>query len=118
VNEPDGLAFELVGTVTVIRLIGDLDAGNADELAVRAVELCREARAVALDLSETTYLDSAGVRLIDTVGRSCGPRGIEIVAVVPPDSVVRRVVELTLPTLEIIDDVHQWGGGSTSGEVA
>ena len=116
-NEPDGLGFELVGTVTVIRLTGDLDAGNADELTERAVALCREARAVALDLSETTYLDSAGVRLIDTVGRSCGPRGIAIAAIVPRTSVVRRVVELTLPTLEIIEDVQQWGG-TTSGEVA
>jgi anti-anti-sigma factor len=106
--EPDGLAHELVGTTTVIRFQGDLDAGNADELTARAVALSRDARAVVLDLSATTYLDSAGVRLIDTVGRACWPRGVPVAAFVPPDSVIRRVVELTLPTLELIDDLDRW----------
>jgi len=108
VTEPDGLAHELVGTITVIRLVGDIDAANADELAARAVALSRDARAVVLDLSATTYLDSAGLRLIDTVGRTCGPRGTPLAALVPKGSVVRRVVELTLPTLDLIDDVHTW----------
>ena len=115
--EPHGLAHELVGTVTVIRLEGDIDADNADELTHRAVALARQARAVVLDLSGTTYLDSAGIRLMDSVGRACLPRGIAFAASVPPDSLVRRVVELTLPTLELIDDVHTWSA-STRGETA
>ena len=115
--EPGGLAHELVGTTTVIKFEGDLDAGNADELATRAVALSRDARAVVLDLSATTYLDSAGVRLIDTVGRACWPRGVPVAAIVPPDSVIRRVVELTLPTLELIDDVDRWSAW-TEGEGA
>lgn len=115
--EPDGLAYELVGTATVIRLEGEIDADNADELTARAVALSRESRAVVLDLSATTYLDSAGVRLIDTVGRACLRRGIPVAAFVPPEVVVRRVVELTLPTLELIDDVQEWST-STRGESA
>ena len=110
--EPDGLDHELVGTTTVIRFEGDLDAGNADELTARAVALSRDSRAVVLDLSATTYLDSAGVRLIDTVGRTCGPRGVPFAAFLPPDSVIRRVVELTLPTLELIDDIDTWSAWS------
>jgi len=117
VTEPEGLAHELVGAVTVIRLEGDIDAANADELTDRTVALSCASRAVVLDLTATTYLDSAGVRLIDTVGRACLPRGIPVAAVVPPDSVIRRVVELTLPTLELVDDVHGWSGAS-QGESA
>jgi len=117
VTEPDALAHELVGTVTVLRFEGDIDAANADELTDRAVALSRESRAVVLDLSLATYLDSAGVRLIDTVGRACLPRGIPVAALVPPDSVIRRVVELTLPTLELVDDVHRWSE-TTQGESA
>jgi anti-anti-sigma factor len=117
VNGPDGLVYELVGATTVIRLEGDVDAANADDLTARAVNLCRDARAVALDLGATTYLDSAGVRLIDTIGRTCGRRGVPFVAHVPKASVIRRVVELTLPTLELIDDVQAWDP-STPGEGA
>ena len=116
-TEPDGLAHELVGPATVIRLEGDVDADNADELTERAVALTRGSRCVVLDLSATTYLDSAGIRLIDSVGRACLPRGIPLAALIPPDSVVRAVVELTLPTLELIDDVHKWSAG-TEGEGA
>ena len=75
-NEPDELEYELVGTVTVFHLVGDVDASNADELAATLSSSCAATRRVALDLSATTYLDSAGIRLIDTVGRSCGPRGV------------------------------------------
>jgi anti-sigma B factor antagonist len=106
--EPDGLAHELVGSATVIRLEGDIDADNADVLTTRAVALSRASRAVVLDLRATTYLDSAGVRLIDTLARECAPRGIPFAAFVPPESVIRRVVELTMPTLELIDDVRTW----------
>ena len=116
-SEADELGYELVGSTTVIHFEGDLDAANADELATRAVDLCHDAQAVVLDFTATTYLDSAGIRLIDTVGRACGARGVAFAAIVPKGSVIRRVVELTLPTLELFDDVHTWNA-STSGEDA
>ena len=114
-NDPGELSHELVGTTTVIRVHGELDAANADELTVHALNLCRDARAVVLDLSASTYLDSAGVRLVDSVGRACGARGVRFAVIVPKESVIRRVVELTLPTLDLIDDVHHWDE-STPGE--
>jgi anti-sigma B factor antagonist len=108
VNEPDGLAHELVGTTTVIRLVGDIDMTNADALQARSEQLCAGALAVVVDLEATTYLDSAGIRLLDAIARSCGVRGIPLAALASSDSIVRRVVELTLPTLDLIDDVHSW----------
>ena len=107
-NEPDGLTHELVGNVTVIGLVGDVDMANADALESRVESLCRGADAVVLDVRATTYLDSAGIRLLDAVARSCGGRGIPLAVLIASDSIVRRVVELTLPTLDLIDDVHMW----------
>ena len=33
---------------------------------------------------------------------------VPLAALASPDSIVRRVVELTLPTLDLVDDVHSW----------
>jgi anti-anti-sigma factor len=107
-NPPDGLSHELVGTTTTIRLTGDVDFVNARELAMRVEQLCADAEAVVLDLAATTYLDSAGVRLVDGAARACAERGIPLALYVPRGAVVRRVVELTLPTLELIEDVWEW----------
>jgi anti-anti-sigma factor len=115
VSIPGGLASELVGSTTVIRLIGDVDFMNARELAMRVEGLCRDAEAVVLDLAATTYLDSAGVWLIDGAARACGTQGVPLAARVPADSVVRRVVELTLPTLEIIENVQDWDAARPGG---
>src|SRR5262249_50295136 len=107
-STPDGLTHELVGTTTLIRLTGDIDFVNAREVAMRVEQLCRDAEAVVLDLAAATYLDSAGVWLIDGVSRTCATHEIPFALYVPRGAIVRRVVELTLPTLEIIENVQDW----------
>ena len=114
-SPPDGLVHELVGSTTVIRLIGDVDFVNARELATRVDGLCRDAHAVVLDLADTTYLDSAGVWLVDGAARTCAMQGVPLAARVPPECIVRRVVELTLPTLELIENVREWEASRPGG---
>jgi anti-anti-sigma factor len=48
-----------------------------------------------LDLSETEYLDSSGVRLIFELSRRLARRGQKLELVVPNHSVVERVLVLT-----------------------
>ena len=48
-----------------------------------------------LDLSETDYLDSSGVRLIFELAERLGSRGQKLELVVPDDSVIKRVLVLT-----------------------
>ena len=111
----DGLTHELVGSTMVIRLAGDVDFVNSRELAMRVEQLCRDAHGVVLDLAATTYLDSAGVWLIDGAARTCGSQGIPLALRVPLGSIVRRIVELTLPTLELIENVQDWNASRPGG---
>jgi len=114
-STPDELAHELVGRTIVIRLRGEVDFVNARELSMRVEQLCRDAHAVVLDLAATTYLDSAGVWLIGGAARTCGAQGIPLALRVPPGSIVRRVVELTLPTLDLIENVQDWDASRPGG---
>jgi len=114
-SAPDGLTHELVGSTTLIRLTGDVDFVNARELAMRVEQLCRDAEAVVLDLAAATYLDSAGVWLVDGVSRTCATHEIPLALYVPKGAIVRRVVELTLPTLELIENVQDWDASRPGG---
>ena len=53
------------------------------------------ATAVVLDLSETDYLDSSGVRLIFELAERMRTRGQKLELVVPEESFIKRVLVLT-----------------------
>jgi anti-anti-sigma factor len=50
--------------------------------------------ALVLDLSESDYLDSSGVRLIFELDARLGSRGQRLDLVVPDDSFIKRVLML------------------------
>ena len=47
-----------------------------------------------VDLSEVTFLDSAGLHVLFRLARRLAERGATLAVVVPPGSPVRRVVEI------------------------
>jgi anti-anti-sigma factor len=80
----------------VVHVHGEIDLSNAD--AVRAEILSaipHEARGVVLDLTETTYLDSTGVRLLFELADRLQSRRQRLVLVVREAALVRRVLVLT-----------------------
>lgn len=89
--------------VDVIRVHGHPVAQLAGEVDVSNVEFIeRELDAVAgreplfiVDLSTTDYFDSAGIRLLFTLATRLKTRRQELRVVVPPQAVVRRVLEIT-----------------------
>jgi anti-anti-sigma factor len=84
------------GSVPVCEVLGELDASNVEvvfEHLVNVVE--HEAPGIALDLSKTSYLDSAGVRILFELGRRLRSRRQELRIAVPADGIVRRVLILT-----------------------
>lgn len=88
VTERDGV------WVTTVR--GELDISNADEFSAAIVEAVpNEATGIILDLTETTYLDSAAIRVLFELGRRAQTRQQALRAVIPAASPIRRVVELT-----------------------
>jgi anti-anti-sigma factor len=80
--------------VRLLRARGELDIVGATDLLGRVPELIDGASGVVLDLGPVTFLDSAGIRLVDRFARECGRRGLPFVAVAPPGGTPRRVLEI------------------------
>ena len=78
------------------RLSGEVDLSNA--LAIRQQlfdAVPNTATALLLDLSETVYLDSSGIRLIFELATRLATRGQRLELVIPDNSLVKRVLVLT-----------------------
>jgi anti-sigma B factor antagonist len=78
------------GETAILRLQGDLDVATAPELA----ELChsvhaRGAKQVVIDLTETTFLDSAGLRALVGAQRLFGGEGANVRLTHPSEAVIR-----------------------------
>ena len=83
--------------VVIARLVGEIDLGNAD-LVEREItgSLSNVPRALVVDLTETSYLDSAGIRLIFGLAERLSRRGQELRLVVPDGATIERVLVLTI----------------------
>lgn len=81
--------------VIVATLRGEVDGSNASEIRRAVADAVPAAgRRLVLDLSATTYVDSAGVDLIFQLARRLAARRQRLGLVVPPGSGPRRVLEL------------------------
>ena len=84
------------GLVPICEIRGELDASNVDHVLERVVgTIASESPGMVLDLSATTYLDSAGVRILFELARRLRSRRQELRISVPSDGIVRRVLVLT-----------------------
>jgi anti-anti-sigma factor len=97
-------------TVPVCEVRGEVDASNIDLVQSRLLEtVTSDAPGLVIDLTGTTYLDSAGVRVLFFLARALRARRQELRLVVPQNGVVRRVLTLTalddlVPVDERLDD--------------
>jgi anti-anti-sigma factor len=82
--------------VPVARLHGEVDASNVKEIGDRLRSLLSN-RSVALvvDLSQTTYLDSAGINLLFALGEEMRGRQQRLGLVVADTSPIARMIALT-----------------------
>ena len=89
------------GEDCLVRIRGEVDMSNARDLTA-AVEAAipNDAPRIAIDLADTTYLDSAGVQLLFVLAERLKVRRHELRLIVPEGSPIRGVLELTsLPAL-------------------
>jgi anti-anti-sigma factor len=81
--------------IQVVRLSGELDITRAPALRQ---ELMRAAGnrdiGLVVDLSEATYLDSAGVNVLFELAEALTRRQLQLALVVPQGGLVERVVSL------------------------
>jgi anti-anti-sigma factor len=87
------LSFESDGDVELARVAGEVDASNVEDLSEKLLEtLSNDARAVVLDLTETSYIDSSGISLIFDAAARLRNRRQQLRLVVPPRSFVGEVL--------------------------
>lgn len=99
-----------IGSVPVCEIKGELDASNVEHVLERVVgSVPNEAPGMALDLAHTSYLDSAGVRILFELARRLRARRQELRIAVPSDGIVRRVLVLTAlgDIVPLDDDVDE-----------
>jgi anti-anti-sigma factor len=87
------LSFETDGDVELARVAGEVDASNVHDLSETLLEtLSNKARAVVIDLTNTSYIDSSGISLIFDAAARLRNRRQELRLVVPPRSFVAEVL--------------------------
>jgi anti-sigma B factor antagonist len=96
--------------VPVLRLDGEIDVANVEEIRSRMRALVtNRALALVVDLSPTTYLDSAGINLLFATAEEMRGRQQQLYVVLPEASPVMRMVTLTgldqaLPTFGSLEE--------------
>jgi anti-anti-sigma factor len=84
------------GDVPVAVVDGEVDASNAADVAVRLRQLVtNRSAALIVDLSPTSYLNSAGINLLFDLGTELRDRQQELHLVVPPTSPIARAISFT-----------------------
>ena len=84
------------GEVPVLRLEGEIDVANVEEIRARMRGLVtNRSFALIVDLSPTSYLDSAGINLFFSAGEEMRGRQQQLYIVLPSASPVLRMVSLT-----------------------
>jgi anti-anti-sigma factor len=87
------LSFETEGDVELAHLAGEVDASNVADLSERLLKaVSNKARALVLDLTETSYIDSSGISLIFDAAARMRNRRQQLRLVVTPRSFVGEVL--------------------------
>ncbi|MDX6554813.1 MAG: hypothetical protein QOD86_1008 [Miltoncostaeaceae bacterium] len=77
------------------RLVGEVDHASVPELARRLTEAVQPGDELTLDLTEVTFLDSAGVRMLVDLARRLAPPAGRLRLLLHPASAPRRTLALS-----------------------
>jgi anti-anti-sigma factor len=87
------LSFETDGDVELAHVAGEVDASNVGELTKQLLDgVSNEMRALVLDLTQTSYIDSSGISLIFDAAARMKNRRQQLRLVVSPKSFVSEVL--------------------------
>jgi anti-anti-sigma factor len=110
VSSPAEIVLDRRGGSIVARLSGEVDMSNAGYVREQLLaSMPNDALALVLDISGTRYLDSAAIEVVFEVSRRLSRRRQDLRLVMPPESPLRRVIELTqvhtaAPVYESLDE--------------
>jgi anti-anti-sigma factor len=84
------------GPVLVAHLAGEVDLSNVEDVRTALVDaVSHDTEHLILDLTNTEYLDSTGVRLLFELAERLQGRRQELRLVVDDETLVQRVITLT-----------------------
>ena len=88
--------FDSASGVPVARVVGEIDLSNAGDVLESSIEgaFSDSAGTLLVDLTGVTYMDSAGIRALFELGERLAAVGKRMIAIVPEESPIRRVLEL------------------------
>jgi anti-anti-sigma factor len=90
------VAVERHGAAVLARLSGEVDMTNATYVGEELRDsVPNDATALVVDLSATSYIDSAAIGLLFELARRLGRRRQDLRLVVPDGSPLVRVLEIT-----------------------
>jgi len=96
-SEPTGwIVVGSRGQDAVVQIHGEIDISNVDEIEKALDDSFDDGRMRhVIDLSQTRYFDSTGIRLLFSLAARLQARRQELHIVVPEDGITRRVLEVT-----------------------
>ena len=90
------VSAEWHGDVPVAVVGGEVDASNVADVGVAVRRLVtNHSSLLIIDLSPTSYLDSAGINLMFALGDELRGRQLSLRLVIKPDSSIARMVAIT-----------------------
>jgi anti-sigma B factor antagonist len=90
----ENVTFSKIGRADLVRLTGEIDLANAPLIGREIVAHIATPRAVLIDLTAVSFLDSAGVRLLDALVGDLDDHGAVIRLVVGEGSPARMTLQL------------------------
>jgi anti-sigma B factor antagonist len=88
------VSFSRFGDADLVSLTGEIDLANAPEIGRAIVARMTTAGKVLIDLTAVSFLDSAGVRLLDSLVGDLGDHGTPIRLVVGERGPARMTLQL------------------------
>ena len=88
------VTFAKVGGADLVRLAGEIDLANAPAIGREIVRHTGRSGAVLIDLTAVSFLDSAGVRLLDSLVGDLDRSGTPIRLVVGESGPARMTLQL------------------------
>ncbi|GAA2600127.1 hypothetical protein GCM10010435_94440 [Winogradskya consettensis] len=88
------VTFAKMGSADLVRLAGEIDLANAPEIGREIVRHTGRSGAVLIDLTAVSFLDSAGVRLLDALVGDLDQAGTPIRLVVGETGAARMTLKL------------------------
>jgi len=96
------LTVEAGADAHVAGLEGELDLASVPSVQRDVLAATATAQRIVIDLSELTWMDSTGLRMLDDLARRYEARGAEVRILAPPDVPARYTLDISAWRPELI----------------